>query len=469
MAKKPKNQNNNNEDFQENLTLLDFVSSDYLNSSSLEYSISTLERAIVGIDGLKSSQRKAIFVLSKINGEIKTISCAGRMISDNIYVHGDASASGTLQQLASPVVNNYPLIGKRGGFGTQANPTPASPRYTYVKKTKVTEELILQDMDIVPMKENYDGTTLEPQFFLPLVPISLLGSNGISVGYKSTIMPYALPDIIDNCIRVIDNKKLKEMVPLFKSCGSNDRVDVLGEGKFIAYGKVEIVDSSTLLVTGLPPNMSLDKFIEKLAAFEEDGKIRDFDNDSTDNVEVRVMIPRGLAMSWDEMDAIEYLGLSSKLSENLVVLTETGKVKTYNSPLELIPVYVKHRFKYYIKRYEKRLEDTLRELQYHLLVQACFDNDIMSKVKGFKNRGEMVDFVQVLNKEIEAPDEIVNRIVGFPSYRWTQEYEAQLPIDIQRITNQANDYQELLDNEEAIWSIYKEELQELKKLKFNVE
>lgn len=463
MAKKPKVQET---EFKENLTLLDFSSSEYINTSSLEYSMSTLDRAIVGIDGLKASQRKAIFTLSKIQGEIKTVSCAGRMISDGIYMHGDASASGTLQQLASSVVNNYPLIGKRGGFGTEANPTPASPRYTYVKKTKVTEALVLHDLDIVPMKENYDGTTLEPKFFLPLVPLSLLGSLGIAVGYKSVIMPYDLHDIIDNCIKFIDGKKMKEMVPLFKSCGANERVDVLGDSKYMAYGKVEIKDSSTLVVTGLPPGTSLDKFITRLASMEESGKIRDFDNNSTDKVEVKVMIPRGMAMSWDEDDAIEFLGLSAKQSEDIITLTANGKVRNYESPLDVIKDYITHRFQYFIKRYEKRLEDTLVELQYHLLIQEGFNNDIMSKVKGFKNRAEMVEFINSLNSDIEASSEIVNRIVAFPSYRWTQEYKDQLVVDIGRISQEAEDYQSLLENHSDIWQIYKSELQDLKKLKF---
>lgn len=448
------------------MTLLDYNSSDYINQSSLEYSISTLDRAIPGIDGLKNSQRKAIFTLSKISGEIKTVSAAGRMISDNIYLHGDASAAGTLQQLASPVANNYPLIGKRGGFGTQANPTPASPRYTYVKRDRSTEELVLRDMEVVPMQENYDGTTYEPKHFLPIIPLSLFGSDGMSVGYKSLILPHKIEDIIDNCIRAIDNKPLVDMTPYYVSVGASERVETYGEGKYQFFGRAEVVDASTVRILGLPPRMKLESFIEKLIAMEEKGEIRDYDDDSTKTVNITVKLPRGTSGKWDEEDIIEYFGLSTKISQNIVVLGENGRVTPYENAKELISEFVKFRFKYYIKRYEKKLDDAAAEVRYKILVKECFDNDIMSKIKGFTNRSEMVEFVKSLNHEIEATDENIQSIVNFPSYRWTKENYEKVENEIQDALNLMETYNELLSNHDKIWDIYKSELKELRKMNF---
>lgn len=448
------------------MTLLGYNSSDYINQSSLEYSISTLDRAIPGIDGLKNSQRKAIFTLSKISGEIKTVSAAGRMISDNIYLHGDASAAGTLQQLASPVANNYPLIGKRGGFGTQANPTPASPRYTYVKRDRSTEELVLRDMEVVPMQENYDGTTYEPKHFLPIIPLSLFGSDGMSVGYKSLILPHKIEDIIDNCIRAIDNKPLVDMTPYYVSVGASERVETYGEGKYQFFGRAEVVDASTVRILGLPPRMKLESFIEKLIAMEEKGEIRDYDDDSTKTVNITVKLPRGTSGKWDEEDIIEYFGLSTKISQNIVVLGENGRVTPYENAKDLISEFVKFRFKYYIKRYEKKLDDAAAEVRYKILVKECFDNDIMSKIKGFTNRSEMVEFVKSLNHEIEATDENIQSIVNFPSYRWTKENYEKVENEIQDALNLMETYNELLSNHDKIWDIYKSELKELRKMNF---
>jgi DNA gyrase/topoisomerase IV subunit A len=443
------------------LTLLGYGSSDYINQSSLEYALSTFDRALPGIDGFKNSQRKAIFTLSKVSGEIKTVSCAGRMISDGIYLHGDASASGTLQNLASPVVNNYPLIGKRGGFGTQVNPEPASPRYTYVKKTKITEALVLRDLDVVPMQENYDGTTTEPKFFLPLIPLALLGVDGTATAYKSFIFPYRMNEIIQNTIRAIKGEELLEMMPYYASYGANDYVEDRGEGKYTFFGKAEVIDASTVRVKGLPPRIKLEKFVEDLIEMEDSGKIRSYDDNSSGKVDITIKLPRGLAASWNEMDVLQYFDISTKLAHTLNVLGENGKVKSYSDVRDIISDFVQFRFKYYIKRYEKLLADADAEVRYKILVKECFDNDMTVKIKEFENRAEVVDFVTSLNSEIEASDENIQNIVNFAAYRWTKENYAKVIQEIDDALSKMDEYNDLLSNHDKIWKIYEEELVEL--------
>lgn len=446
------------------LTLLDYQSSDYINQSSLEYSISTLDRAIPGIDGLKSSQRKAIFTLSKISGEIKTVSAAGRMISDGIYLHGDASAAGTLQNLASPVANNYPLLGKRGGFGTQVNSIPASARYTYVKRNSVTEALVLRDMDIVPMQENYDGTTMEPTHFLPIIPLSLFGNDSMSVGYKSLILPHRIEDVIDNCLAVINKKPLKKMTPYFVSVGASEVVGEFGDNKYEFYGRAEVIDASTVKILGLPPRIKIEKFIEKLIAMSDSGEIKDYDNDSTDTIEITIKLPRGTSAKWTESDVIQYFGLSSKLTQALVVLGENGRVRVYGDTADLIRDFVLFRFKYYVKRYENLLAKAEAEVRYKALVTKCFENEMVTKIKDFKNRQELVDFVASLNDDVEATDDNIQSIVNYASYRWTQENYEKTLEEIQAALALMDEYQQLLDNHEEIWKIYAKELKELRKM-----
>ena len=451
------------------LTLLDYESSDYINQSSLEYALSTFDRSLPGIDGFKNSQRKAIFTLSKISGEIKTVSCAGRVISDGIYLHGDASASGTLHNLASPVVNNYPLIGKRGGFGTQVNPTPASPRYTYVKKTKITEAIVLRDMDVVPMQENYDGTTMEPKFFLPIIPLVLLGVDGTATAYKSFIFPYRMNDIIDNTIRVITGEELQPMTPYYASYGANDYVEDRGEGKYTFFGKAEIIDASTVRITGLAPRMKLEKFVEDLIAMEDSGKIRSYEDNSSGKVDITIKLPRGLATSWKEMDVLEYFSISTKLAHTLNVLGENGKVKSYDDVLDIIRDFVHFRFKYYIKRYEKLLADADAELRYKILVQQCFENDMTDKIKSFQNRAELVEFVTSLNGEIGASEDNIQNIVNYPSYRWTKENYDKVLQEIEDALAKMEEYGDLLQNHDKIWDIYKQELLEIRAMNFVVQ
>lgn len=449
--------------FEDNIQTINVKSSEYLDTTSLEYAMTTLDRGIPGIDGLKNSQRKAIFTLSKISGEIKTVSCGGRMISDGIYLHGDASACGTLQQLASPVANNYPLIGKRGGFGTQADSSPASARYTYVKKTKSTEDLVLCDKDVVPMQLNYDGTVYEPKHFLPIIPLVLFGANGISVGYKTTILPHKIEDIVNNCIRALEGKKQKDMIPYYKSNGCNDNVRVDGDNKFTVFGKGEVIDSSTVRITGLPINTSLEKFTEKLISMEEAGKIRDYDDDSSKTVDITIKLPRGTSNGWVEDDIIKYFDLHSKVTQSLIVLGENGKVKVYETTEALISDFVKFRTKYYYKRYEKLLSDSQKDLKVKSLIKECFDNDITIKLPTMKNRMAVVNFITEINKNIGAEEEAVGSIANYPIHRWTEESYTQLLVDISTVNDDIDMYSQILNSPEAIRDIYISELKDLLK------
>jgi len=451
---------------QENRTYLKEPSSTYINRTSLEYSTYTLERALVGIDGLKSAQRKAIYAITKTNGKIKTLSLAGKMIEMEIYVHGDSSASGTLSQLASPVVNNYPLILGEGSFGTCASPEPAAPRYTYVRKSSITEKLLLPDLNIIPMKDNYDGSTQEPRYFLPIVPVALLGTDGISVGYKPSILPRKIEDIIDNTIAAIDKKEMKFMTPYYRSYGANDFVEYLGESKYIIYGKAEVIDGSTVRVTGLPHKIDREKFIEKLIKMQDTGEIRDYDDSSTDVIDITIKMPRGAANGWDEAKVLNYFSLHSKVTEAIICLSENEKVRTYVDPNDLIRDYVEFRFGYYVKRYEKLLQDASDELRYKLLIKECFDNEIPAKLKSLKNRAELVQSVTELNEVIQASKGNIDNIVSFPSYRWTEEYYDAVLNDINELVTSIGKYENMLQNQNLIWDVYRDELKELRKTKF---
>ena len=173
----------------------------FIKDSSREYSIYVCQsRGIPSIsDGLKDAQRKALDVIKPIGDKIKTISLAGLMISSNRYLHGDAAACDTISLMAAPYCNNVPLLSGIGAFGTRVGPDDwGAPRYTYVKKNSFTESLVFQDYDIVPMKENYDGSVLEPRHFLPLIPLVLLnGVSGIAVGWSTEILPHSLSGLID--------------------------------------------------------------------------------------------------------------------------------------------------------------------------------------------------------------------------------------------------------------------------------
>lgn len=444
------------------------LASDYILETSREYSIYVNEhRAIPKVsDGLKDGQRKALYLISKKQSKIKTISLAGEMISSNLYLHGDTAAADTISLLAAPYTNNIPLLEGEGTFGTRVAPIEgiAAPRYTYVQRGNAANKLIFRDLEILPMKENYDGSTMEPKTFLPIIPIVLLNSiSGIAVGWSTEILPRTLKDIIKATIEAIDGKKVKKLIPTY------DYLDVgvkeLDTNVWQFTGKATIKDASHVHITELPPDMTLDKFTKKLIAYESDGKISDFEDNSTESIDITVKFRRGSVKNWTDEKAINFFKLRSKKSERIVVIDWSGKaIHQYESAELLVKDFVEWRFKYYIARYQKLFDDTDYELEFWLAIKACFDNKLPSLLPAINDKKSLEDKIDGFTAGIDEKQ--IDRIASLPTYRWTKESFTQCKEKIKELKANKKEYSDLLKKPSDIKEIYKQEVIALRKEKF---
>jgi len=144
-------------------------------------------------DGLKAGGRRVLWT-ARDGHKYKSATLAGATMP----IHPHASPESAIDTLAAPYGNNIPMFSGDGAFGTLINPTAyGASRYTSVKVSKFTQDVVFRDIEVVPMKENYDGTLEEPVHFLPLVPVALINpSDGIAIGFATNILPRALNDII---------------------------------------------------------------------------------------------------------------------------------------------------------------------------------------------------------------------------------------------------------------------------------
>jgi len=444
------------------------TASEYLLETSKEYSIYVNEhRAIPKVsDGLKDGQRKALFLMSKKQSKIKTISLAGEMISSNLYLHGDTSAADTISLLAAPFTNNIPLLEGEGTFGTRVAPVEgiSAPRYTYVKKGKAATKLMFQDLDIMPMKENYDGSTMEPVTFLPIIPVILLNSvSGIAVGWSTEVLPRNIKDIIKATISALDGKKVRRMVPTY------DYLDVdvkhLEDNTWQFTGSAKVIDASTVHITELPPDITLDKFIKKLIALEDDGKIRDFEDNSTDHIDITVKFKRGVVRTWSDAKAIRFFKLKSKKTERIVVINWDGKsIRQYESAEVLVEDFVAWRFDLYVARYQKLLDDTSYDLLYWLAIKECFDSDLPSRLIKMQDKKSVEAAIEKLTTGLDESQ--LDKIASLPTYRWTKEALAHCKEKIKELKANKKEYTHLLKHPTEIKEIYKQEVVALGKEKF---
>ena len=199
----------------------------YIESERRAYSIYVMEsRSIIScMDGLKAGGRRSLWT-GRNGSKYKTATLAGATVP----IHPHADTSGAINTLAAPYGNNISLFKGDGAFGTRLHPTEyGAARYTSVTVSKFTQDVMFADIEIIPMRDNYDGSTQEPVHFLPLIPVALLNpSEGIAVGFASTILPRKLEDLIQTQLNYLSNSTKKlPLTPHFVPINQSPVVDSL--------------------------------------------------------------------------------------------------------------------------------------------------------------------------------------------------------------------------------------------------
>ena len=66
----------------------------------------------------------------------------------------------------------------------------------------ITRSIFLEEDDEIVNYINDDGDSVEPDYYLPIIPMVLVnGSEGIGTGWSSNIPNYNPKEIIDNLMR----------------------------------------------------------------------------------------------------------------------------------------------------------------------------------------------------------------------------------------------------------------------------
>lgn len=409
--------------------------SNYLKDASREYSIyvNRTRHFPSFADGLKDAMRKALHVM-KSKGRIKTAALAGAMTEQLLYVHGDAS--GSINSLAAPFGNNIPLLKAEGNFGTRLAPTAYSAsRYTEVEKPSYAPSLIYTDYDIIPTEPNFDGSTRQPVALLSVLPLLLInGMNGTGVGWSSMILPRKPEEVVNAVIAALENKPIPRLTPHFNWCDAkvtSNGIHESGGSSWEFTGCVEVKDTSTLLITELPPLMDIEDFRERLNNFEEKDKIVSYEDDSSHSISITVKLKRGTAKDWSSADAVQFLNLRQAKTENFVVVSwdgtgiihyaydeKTGK----DAVTQYIEDWVKWRFGWYTKRYQKFIDDDNYELNQLRAIKACFEAKLPEQARKLLDKSAIkvaISDIVKLARLIALNDEQLGYIADLPLHRWT--------------------------------------------------
>jgi len=155
------------------------------------------------MDGLKPSQRKILWAARKRNlvSEIKVAQLAGYVSETAAYHHGEVSLTGAIVGMAQNFVgsNNLNLLAPNGQFGTrlQGGADSASPRYIFTALERIQATVFNKADDPALSWLEDDGQTVEPEYYMPVLPLILVnGALGIGTGFSTEVLPYSPKEIV---------------------------------------------------------------------------------------------------------------------------------------------------------------------------------------------------------------------------------------------------------------------------------
>ena len=406
-------------------------SSDFINRISREYALYVLDsRAIPSFtDGLKYVQRMALWVLRNRAEQVKTVALTGQMLMEELYVHGDKSCNDAISLLAAPYCNNVTLITPRATFGTRKSPVKGigAARYTYVQRSPFAQKVLYQDLDIVPMTENHDGSNMIPVTFFPILPLVLLnGVKGIATGWSTNILPRKLEDLVKATQEAIATGKVTtKLMPYYEKYNAD--IKEIEKNKYAICGKLKIKNTSTVVITELPPGMAIESFRGKLIDLQENGCITSWTDDSTDDINITIKMRR-TDIAPHTVDSLTELFKLKIVETERIVVIKGDTVKQYDSAEELVEDWVKWRLELYETRYQYLLRREQEKSIYWLSVLACHEGASRIKpvphiVAEIENKAELKAHITKLIKKSETPldEDVVERIANIPVYRWTIE------------------------------------------------
>ncbi len=364
--------------------------SDFIDNELIHFSNYDCARSIPSmVDGLKISLRKILFSAFKRNltSEIKVAQFSGYVSENSSYHHGEASLNGAIVNMAQNFVgsNNINVLEPNGQFGTrlQGGDDSASERYIFTMLNPLTRFVFPEADDPILNYLDDDGTQVEPEFYVPIIPFALVnGIKGIGTGFSCSIPPYNPLDLI----ATIRNKLRESSIPVEPLNpyyeGFKGTVKQVESDKYLIKGLYTRTGPDTIQITELPVGkwtMPYNKMLEEMmdGTTDKDGKktaplIKDFTNMSTEvAVSFNVVLPKGkldelvAQVDGDGIDGIEkMMKLTTTVkTSNIHMFNDERKLKKYGDVAELIDDYYYVRLRAYGKRKDYLLDALAKRAQ----------------------------------------------------------------------------------------------------------
>ena len=375
----------------------------FIHKIMIQFSWADVRRSLGSLcDGLKTSQRKVLFTCidDNITRPQKVSELGGIVSAKTAYHHGDTSMTGTIVGMAQDfwASNNIALLYGKGNFGNRKEADNASSaRYISTFLNPVSKALFHKDdLPLLQYLEE-DNKSIEPDFYLPILPTVLVnGLDGIGTGFSCQIPKYNPLDISSALRKLITGKSIQpfELVPWFRHFTGTIELTDREKGQYTSRGVFTKVNANTIRVTELPIGKfgtwtePYKTFIEscvvgyaeavknapvtkrapaKKVSANPDEFLSGFLDNSTDkivDIELEFENPEYLADLIASGDIYKKLKLVDTINtSNMHLFDLSGKIRKYASPEDILLDFYSVRLDYYNKRKEYMLRKYREELE----------------------------------------------------------------------------------------------------------
>jgi DNA topoisomerase II len=395
----------------ETITIENFIDDDLIHFSKYD-----CERSIPNLmDGSKTSIRKILFSAFKrrLVKEIKVAQLAGYVSEHSCYHHGEKSLTGAIVGTAQEFTgsNNINYLLPNGQFGTrlEGGSDAASERYIFTALNPITRYIYPESDDKILNYLDDDGTEVEPDFYMPIIPMILVnGGKGIGTGFSYEGLCYNVNSIITYLKNKLLNKPLIEIEPFYDGFKGevikfNDKKNIK-YNKYIFKGNYKVRSSDTIQVTELPIGLWTTNFKEILDKLMDDknsnGKkklpiIKHFKDDCTDAlVDFTIKFTPGILSKLVSKKVDSNLNLlektlklyTTKSTSNMYLFDAEQKLRKYDTIYDIIDSYYPVRYIGYQKRKAYILHELSRKIRLssnkaRFIQENCDETIILRKKK----------------------------------------------------------------------------------------
>ena len=383
---------------------------DFIDKDLIHFSIYDTGRSLPSFcDGLKISTRKILYSAFKRNlvKEIRVAQLAGYVSENANYHHGEKSLQDAIVGMAQNFIgsNNINLLMPNGQFGTriQGGKDSASPRYIHTELNPLTFSIFSkEDLPILNYLDD-DGDKIEPEFYLPVIPMILInGVIGIGTGFSCNIPCYNPQDLIDIYKNLLTSKDINKTFSDIKSIKPyyiGHLGNIIKDGnKYISKGVYKRISPNQIEITELPIGtwtQDYKDFLEKY--MEKNPKIlKDYESHYTENsIKFILHFEAGKVNSLLELDKD---GINTKFDKDFKMITskqlsttnmhmfiEDGSITKMKNIKEILKKFYNFRIKWYKIRKDYLINKLEDEILY-LDARIRFIMDIIENKLKIMNR-----------------------------------------------------------------------------------